>query len=105
MNSPQANWVFDYSAYLPISGRTDNIFHRIKAPVLDIASISIINHDATDTGYWASDGFHETGASSGIKFVGGASNSSWNIGTFTYTGSAGSYDRGVILGAGQETSF
>lgn len=71
MNSPQANWVFDYGAYLPISGRTDNIFHRIKAPVLDIASISIINHDATDTGYWASDGFHETGASSGIKFVGG----------------------------------
>ncbi len=97
MNSPQANWVFDYGAYLPISGRTDSIFHRIKAPVLDIASISIINHDATDTGYWASDGFHETGASSGIKFVGGASNSSWNIGTFTYTGSAGSYDRGVIL--------
>lgn len=38
MNSPQANWVFDYGAYLPISGRTDNIFHRIKAPVLDIAS-------------------------------------------------------------------
>ena len=105
MNSPQANWVFDYGAYLPISGRTDSIFHRIKAPVLDIASISIINHDATDTGYWASDGFHETGASSGIKFVGGASNSSWNIGTFTYTGSAGSYDRGVILGAGQVTSF
>ena len=105
MNSPQANWVFDYGAYLPISGRTDNIFHRIKAPVLDIASISIINHDATDTGYWASDGFHETGASSGIKFVGGASNSSWNIGTFTYTGSAGSYDKGVILGAGQVTSF
>lgn len=105
MNSPQANWVFDYGAYLPISGRTDSIFHRIKAPVLDIASISIINHDATDTGYWASDGFHETGASSGIKFVGGASNSSWNIGTFTYTGSAGSYDKGVILGAGQVTSF
>lgn len=105
MNSPQANWVFDYGAYLPISGRTDNIFHRIKTPVLDIASISIINHDATDTGYWASDGFHETGASSGIKFVGGASNSSWNIGTFTYTGAAGTYDRGVILGAGQVTSF
>ena len=105
MNSPQANWVFDYGAYLPISGRTDNIFHRIKAPVLDIASISIINHNATDTGYWASDGFHETGASSGIKFVAGTSNSSWNIGSFTYTGCNGSWDRGVILGAGQVTSF
>ena len=105
MNSPQTNWVFDYGAYLPVSGRTDNIFHRIKTPVLDIASISIINHNATDTGYWASDGFHETGASSGIKFVAGTSNSSWNIGTFTYTGATGSYDRGVILGAGQVTSF
>ncbi len=70
---------------IPADIRKDNIFHRIKMPVLDIASIFIITHDATDTGYWTDSGFHETGASGGIKFVGGASNSSWNIGTFTYS--------------------
>ena len=105
MNSPQANWVFDHDAYLPASGRTDNIFYRIKDPMLDIASITIINHNATDTGYWANDGFHDTGASTGLKFVSGASNSYWNIGTFTYTGSTNSWDRGVVFGAGQVGSF
>ena len=97
MNSPQANWVFDQNAYLPVSGRTDAIFYRIKDPVLDIASLSIINHNISDTGYWASDGFHDTGASTGLKFLSDTS-ASWNIGTFTYTGSTNSWDSGVIFG-------
>ena len=104
MNSPQANWVFDYGAYLPVSGKTSSIVHRIKTSFLDIASISIINHNATKTGYWASDGFHETGASTCIKFFGSAQNSSWNIGTFTYTGATGTSDSGVILGSAWEKS-
>ena len=104
MNSPQANWVFDYGAYLPVSGKTSNIVHRIKTSFLDIASISIINHNATKTGYWAGDGFHETGASTCIKFLGSAQNSSWNIGTFTYTGATGTSDSGVILGSAWEKS-
>ena len=104
MNSPQANWVFDYGAYLPVSGKTSSIVHRIKTSFLDIASISIINHNATNTGYWASDGFHETGASTCIKFFGSAQNSSWNIGTFTYTGATGTSDSGVILGSAWEKS-
>ncbi|MBP3525628.1 MAG: PEP-CTERM sorting domain-containing protein, partial [Opitutales bacterium] len=104
MNSPQANWVLDYGAYLPISGKTSSIVHRIKTSFLDIASISIINHNATKTGYWASDGFHETGASTSIKFFGSAQNSSWNIGTFTYTGATGTSDSGVILGSAWEKS-
>ena len=104
MNSPQANWVLDYGAYLPISGKTSHIVHRIKTSFLDIASISIINHNATKTGYWASDGFHETGASTSIKFFGSAQNSSWNIGTFTYTGATGTSDSGVILGSAWEKS-
>ena len=109
MNSPQANWVFDHDAYLPVSGRTDAIFYRIKDPVLDIASITIVNHNATDIKYWANESgqevLKESGAKSVIKFVSGASNSSWNIGTFTYTGRDGSWDTGVIFGAGQITSF
>ena len=104
MNSPQANWVFDYGAYLPVSGKTSSITHRIKTSFLDIASISIINHNATKTGYWASDGFHETGASTCIKFFGSAQNSSWNIGTFTYTGATGTSDSGIILGSAWEKS-
>ena len=104
MNSPQANWVFDYGAYLPVSGKTSSIVHRIKTSFLDIASISIINHNATKTGYWASDGFHETGASTCIKFFGSAQNSSWNIGTFTYTGATGTSDSGIVLGSAWEKS-
>ena len=93
-----------YGAYLPVSGKTSSIVHRIKTSFLDIASISIINHNATKTGYWASDGFHETGASTCIKFFGSAQNSSWNIGTFTYTGATGTSDSGVILGSAWEKS-
>lgn len=29
MNSPDTNWVFDYGAYLPVSGRQDGIYYRI----------------------------------------------------------------------------
>ena len=97
MNSPDANWVFDYGAYLPVSGRQDNIYYRIGTSMFQVNSISIINHDAADTGYWASDGFHETGGSTGIKLVSSVSNPYWNIGAFTYTGAAGSWDRGVQL--------
>lgn len=104
MNSPDANWVFDYGAYLPVSGRNDNIYYRINTSAFRVNSISIINHDATDTGYWASDGFHETGGSTGIKLTSGASDSNWDIGTFTYTGAAGSWDRGVIFGAANRDS-
>lgn len=106
INSPTSNWVFDYEAYLPISGRADNIFYRFQEAMINVGSITIVNHNASDTGYWTNGNTIEpTGASTGIKFVSGKGNSSWNIGTFTYTGAAGSYDRGVILGAGQVTSF
>ena len=95
MNSPDANWIFDYGAYLPVSGRQDNIYYRIKTSMFQVNSISIINHDATSTGYWDGSGFHETGGSTGIKLTSSSSNSYWNIGTFTYTGAAGSWDRGI----------
>lgn len=63
MNSPDANWVFDYGAYLPVSGRQDCIYYRIWHSMFQANSISIINHNAMDTGYWAGDGFHQTGGS------------------------------------------
>ena len=85
INSPTSNWVFDYEAYLPISGRTDNIFYRFQEAMINVGSITIVNHNASDTGYWTNGNTIEpTGASTGIKFVSGKGNSSWNIGTFTY---------------------
>ena len=104
MNSPDANWVFDYGAYLPISGRQDNIYYRIETSTLRLNSISIINHDATTTGYWDTNGYHETGGNTGIKIVSNTSDSNWNIGTFKYTGAAGSDDRGVNFGAANRDS-
>lgn len=100
VNSPDANWVFDYDAYLPVSGRNDNIYYRIKSANLNLNSISVINHNATETGYYSTDGvYHPTGGSTGIKLTSNTSNSVWKIGTFTYTGANGSYDRGVALGS------
>lgn len=100
VNSSDANWVFDYGAYLPVSGRNDNIYYRIKSSNLNLNSISIINHNATETAYYSTDGvYHPTGGSTGIKLTSNTSNSVWKIGTFTYTGANGSYDRGVALGS------
>lgn len=100
VNSPDANWVFDYGAYLPISGRSDNIYYRIKSANLNLNSISVVNHNATETAYYSTDGvYHPTGGSTGIKLTSNASNSVWKIGTFTYTGANGSYDRGVAFGS------
>ena len=100
VNSPDANWVFDYGAYLPISGRSDNIYYRIKSANLNLNSILVVNHNATETGYYSTDGvYHPTGGSTEIKIVSNASDSVWKIGTFTYTGANGSYDRGVALGS------
>lgn len=100
VNSPDANWVFDYDAYLPVSGRNDNIYYRIKSSNLNLNSISIINHNATETAYYSTDGvYHPKGGSTAIKLTSNTSNSVWKIGTFTYTGANGSYDRGVALGS------
>lgn len=100
VNSPDANWVFDYGAYLPVSGRNDNIYYRIKSANLNLNSISVVNHNATETAYYDTNGkYHSNGGSTAIKIVSNASNSVWKIGTFTYTGANGSYDRGVALGS------
>lgn len=100
VNSPDANWVFDYGAYLPVSGRNDNIYYRIKSSNLNLNSILVVNHNATETAYYSTDGvYHPTGGSTAIKLTSNTSNSVWNIGTFTYTGAKGSYDRGVALGS------
>lgn len=99
VNSPDANWVFDYGAYLPISGRSDNIYYRIKSANLNLNSISVENHNATETAYYSTDGvYHPKGGSTAIKIVSNASDSVWKIGTFTYTGANGSYDKGVAFG-------
>ncbi|HIV05060.1 MAG TPA: PEP-CTERM sorting domain-containing protein [Candidatus Merdousia gallistercoris] len=100
VNSPDANWVFDYGAYLPVSGRNDNIYYRIKSSNLNLNSILVVNHNATETAYYSTDGvYHPTGGSTAIKLTSNTSNSVWKIGTFTYTGAKGSYDRGVALGS------
>lgn len=62
MNSPTANWVIDHDAYLPISGRNDCLLYRLDNPVLDIASLKILNQNPTETSYYASDGLKTGGA-------------------------------------------
>lgn len=101
VNSPDANWVFDYGAYLPVSGRKDNIYYRIKYANLNLNSISVVNHNATETAYYdTNDGVHHpNGGSTSIKIVSNVSDSVWNIGTFTYTGANVSSDSGVNLGS------
>lgn len=100
VNSPDANWVFDYDAYLPVSGRNDNIYYRIKSENLNLNSISVVNHNATETAYYDTNGvYHPNGGSTSIKIVSNDSNSVWKIGTFTYTGANGSYDKGVAFGS------
>ncbi len=100
VNSSDVNWVFDYGAYLPVSGRNDNIYYRIKSSNLNLNSILVVNHNATETAYYSTDGvYHPTGGSTAIKLTSNTSNSVWKIGTFTYTGANGSYDRGVALGS------
>lgn len=101
VNSPDANWVFDYDAYLPVSGRWDCIFYRIKSSNLNLNSISVVNHNATETAYYdTNDGvYHPNGGSTAIKIVSNTRNSVWKIGTFTYTGANGTFDKGVHFGS------
>ena len=96
MNSPTANWVIDHDAYLPISGRNDCLLYRLDNPVLDIASLKILNQNPTETSYYASDGL-KTGGANTIKILSATANASWNIGEFTYTGTEGGYTRGATL--------
>lgn len=100
VNSSDVNWVFDYDAYLPVAGRNDNIYYRIKSANLNLNSISVVNHNKTETAYYSGDGVkHPNGGRTSIKLTSNASNSVWKIGTFTYTGAKGSTDTGVTLGA------
>lgn len=101
VNSSDVNWVFDYGAYLPVSGRWDCIFYRIKSSNLNLNSISVVNHNATETAYYdTNDGvYHPNGGSTAIKIVSNTRNSVWKIGTFTYTGANGTFDKGVHFGS------
>lgn len=98
MNSTSANWVFDYDAYLPTSSRNDAIYYRITESNLTLGSISIINHNRSETSYYGADGTLIEGGATYIKINSKSSNSVWNIGTFNYTGSNGDWDRGVNFG-------
>lgn len=106
VNSPDANWVFDYGAYLPVSGRNDNIYYRIGSANLNLNSISVVNHNATETAYYGTDGvYHPKGGSTSIKIVSNAPDSVWNIGTFTYTGANGTLDKGVAFGSSANDAY
>ena len=94
VNSPDANWVFDYDAHLPISPRDNGIYLKIKQPFLNINSLSFVNFNYGTT---------STGGVTRTLFMSEIASSYWNIGEFTFTG--GSSDKAIVFGSGRHSEM
>ena len=89
VNSPDANWVFDYDAHLPLSPRNEGIYLKINQSFLNINSLSFLNFNYGTT---------STGGETRTLFISDSSNASWNIGEFTFAG--GITNRIIMFGVG-----
>ncbi len=86
VNSPDAKWVFDYDAHLPVAHRSEGIyFNIIDQPSIDIASLSVINYNYNNTNY-ISGGSAVAGGNARTLFISNTDNAYWNIGEFKFTG-------------------
>ena len=86
VNSPDAKWVFDYDAHLPVAHRSEGIyFNIIDQPSIDIASLSVINYNYNNTDY-ISGGSAVAGGNARTLFISNTDNAYWNIGEFKFTG-------------------
>ena len=86
VNSPDANWVFDYDAHLPVAHRKEGIYFTIaNQSFLDIASLSVINFNYNTTDY-VSSGSTVSGADAKTLILSNSTNAYWNIGEFTFAG-------------------
>ena len=98
INSPDANWVFDYDAHLPASSRREGIYFNISEAVFNLASFSIVNYNYDKSDYY-SDGVLTADGSAKALFISNVQNAYWNIGEFNFTG--GSSSQIVVFGASQ----
>lgn len=100
VNSPDANWVIDYKAHLPISMRREGYYYNITTPTLNLGSISIVNFNYNNIGsYYDSNNNLVSDGSAGAKtnIISNAENSYWNIGNFTFSG--GTSTATVVFGS------
>ena len=68
VNSPDANWVIDYKAHLPISMRREGYYYNITTPTLNLGSISIVNFNYNNIGsYYDSNNNLVSDGSAGAK--------------------------------------
>lgn len=100
VNSPDANWVIDYKAHLPISMRREGYYYNITTPTLNLGSISIVNFNYNNIGsYYDSNNnlVSDGSASAKTNIISNAENSYWNIGNFTFSG--GTSTATVVFGS------
>ena len=96
VNSPDANWVFDYDAHLPLSSRSEGIYYNISQSFLNLASLTVLNYNYSSIDY-VKNGSVTSGGSLKNNFISNVSNAFWNIGEFTFAG--GSSDKEFVFGA------
>ena len=102
VNSPDANWVFDYDAHLPVAHRREGIyFNIINQPFINIASLSVINYNYNNTDY-ISGGSAVAGGDAKTLFISNTEGAYWSIGEFTFTG--GSSNRVLAFGSASVNS-
>ena len=96
VNSPDAAWVFDYDAHLPLTSRSEGIYYKINQAFLNLASLTVVNYNYTSIDY-IKNGSVTSGGSLKNNFISNVSGAFWNIGEFTFEG--GSSDREFVFGA------
>ena len=102
VNSPDANWVFDYDAHLPVAHRREGIyFNIIDQPFINIASLSVLNYNYTAIDYVSGDSV-VSGGDAKTLFISNTEGAYWSIGEFTFTG--GSSDRVLVFGSASVNS-
>ena len=102
VNSPDANWVFDYDAHLPVAHRREGIyFNIIDQPFINIASLSVLNYNYNATDY-ISGGSAVAGGDAKTLFLSNTEGAYWSIGEFTFTG--GSSNRVLAFGSARVNS-
>ena len=97
INSPDANWVFDYDAHLPVAHRREGIyFNIIDQPFINIASLSVLNYNYTATDYVSGDSVVSGGGAKTL-FLSNTEGAYWSIGEFTFEG--GSSNSEFVFGS------
>ena len=95
VNSPDANWVFDYNAHLPTAARKEGIYYNINRAFLNLASLTVVNYNYNSIDY-IKNGSVTSGGSAKSNFISNVSGAYWSIGEFTFAG--GSSNRESVFG-------